>query len=391
MQRSRGKRRSEDRLPPLTVRSRDWFESPDHPSDSGDLPVTENCTLSEVFEWAFRPIWIEPLQLDSKTVAEYETTLRLWQRLSPAESDQAEPQLWELQESRGDRIGGRFLTRLAQEPGCKRGTVMAIGTIRKHVRNVNKLLGFCGPRLRTRHGLKNLGVIEQPILLVAPSADDNPPEGDWTIDEVRAMWTAAATMRSAALRALGVTASQWWEAILTVAAHTGLRRGQLLGLSYADLDPPHVLIRPSRSKKRRGRKQYLSREALVAIERIRTGRQLIFVWPHFMRSRKHPDRAVRVNVRYLDLQLRLLAKRAGLPPARWFGWNGFRKLAASEAFAIGGEQASQALLGHAKGSRVAMKHYVSGHAQAKHAAAVIDQMPSAQPASADDRRQQKLF
>jgi integrase len=366
----------------LHIRTREYFDS-QLPPDSGEPEITANSTLSELFKLAFGPIWIEPLQLDAKTRDEYETSVSLWQRLSPESPDRPEPQLWQLEWPSGDLIGARFLSGLRTQPGNKRGSTMAIGTIRKHVRNINKLLSFAGPRLRARHGLKNLGVIENPILLLAPAPDDSPPEGDFTVEEVQAMWVAAGRMHSSKLRALGISAVLWWRGLLTVAAHTSLRRGQLLGLDYADLDPPFIRVRPQRSKRRAGRKQYLSQECLAAIERIRTKRERIFVWPYLSGGK--------VNIRYLDVQLRVLARRAGLPAPRQFGWNGFRKLAACGAFKIGGEEGSQAVLGHASGSRTAMRHYVSQTAQALRAAAIIDQLPSAEPASTDDIRQKQLF
>lgn len=353
----------------------------------GDSPeLSDQSTLTDVFQQGFLPNWADPKDLDPKTIDEYERSLALWRRLAPdPDGDGHEPRLWELRGTRGDRIGGRFMALLATEPGNKPGTTMSAASMRKHARNINKLLSFSGPRVRSRFGRKNLGLIDDPTLLEAPAPDEHAPEGDWTFDEVREMYIATSRMESLNLRNLGIDPVLWWRAILIVAAHTGLRRGQILGLSYADLTPPFVLVRPKRSKRRTGKKQYLSQESLAAIEAIRTTRERIFPWPYFVGK----NRAV--NVRYLDLQLRKLAERAGLPRNRWFGWNGFRKLAGTAAYAIAGEKGAQAMLGHASGSHTAMKHYVAKTALAQKAAEIIDHLPSPRPQNDEDLRQGRLF
>ena len=370
--------------PRLQLRGPEHFENGEPEQDGNGLGP--ESTLTRVFHDAFKPIWASPFNLSELTIDEYERSLELWRLLAPdPDGDGHEPRLWELEGISGDYIAGRFMGRLADQPGNKRGTTMSVGTQRKHCRNMNKLLSFAGPKQRTRHGVKNLHLIDEPTLIIAPSPDGHAPEGDWTFEEVRLMWLGAARMESHKLRAIGIDPVAWWRALVVVAAHTGLRRGQLLGLDFADLSPPFVLVRPMRSKRRSGRKQYLSAEALAAIESIRTRRTRIFPWPYVMGQTK------RMNVRYLDSQLRKLAERSGLAPQRWFGWNGFRKLVAGAAFDIGEEQAAQAVLGHSRGSQTAMKHYVPGIAQAKRAAHIIDQLPSARPENRDDSRQRQLF
>ena len=267
-----------------------------------------------------------------------------------------------------DYVVSQFLVGLADEPGNKPGSKMSIGSIRKHATLINNLLAFAGPKERTPHGYRNMALVPFPPLVDRPTADENSAEGDFTIEEVRAMWSATSGMQSPRPEKLppGVTPSQWWQAIVTVAACTGLRRGQLLGLACVDLTGPIITVKPARSKGRRGKSQYLAPAAVEAIESIRTPRERIFDWPHV--------------IRWLDTQLRRLAKLAGIPAGRRFGWNGFRKCVGTMAFDVAGPDGSQAVLGHST-NRTAMKHYVAKKAQLRRAQEVIDQMPSPRPAT----------
>jgi integrase len=329
-----------------------------HAPPPADGKLSADSTLTEVYYRGFVQLWLEPHQADPKTAALYLEALHHWRTLT-ALPDGSEPWLWQID----DFVAARFVSGLQKLPGCKPGSTMSIGTMRKHITQINKLLDFSGPRERTRHGRRNLGLIEDPPLLEKPTADLHPPEGDWTIEEVRAMWLAAAKMVSPS-KLPGVKPVEFWHSIVMVAAYTALRRGQLLGLAYADLAPPFITVRSSRSKGRRGKKQYLHEEAIEAIESIRTPRDRIFAWPHV--------------VRHLDTQLRRLAQLANIPAARRFGWNGFRKCAATLAYAIAGSGGSKSMLGHSR-EGTGLAHYVNGEAQARSAAVVIDQMPSPKP------------
>lgn len=349
------------------VRSDDEASTP----AGGSSKLSGHSTLTQLYHQGFVPLWLEPQQADRKTRDLYEQMLEHWRELTPL--DGQEPRLWQIETD--PYIAARFVKGLASLPGNKPGTTMAIGTIRKHVTMANTLLGFAGPRERTRHGHRNLALIAEPPLVDKPPADVQAPEGDWSIEEVRAMWLAAARMISPA-RLPGVRPAAFWRSLLTVAAYTALRRGQLLGLAYADLTAPFILVRSSRSKGRRGKKQYLPQGAIEAIEAIRTPREKIFAWPHV--------------VRHIDAQLRRLAQLANLPRERWFGWNGFRKCAGTLAYEIGGAAGSQAVLGHSR-EGTGLAHYVNGNAQARRAAAVIDQMPSPQPLPTSGEKQHRLF
>lgn len=345
--------------------------------------LSRRSTLSDVYHWAFKPIWLAPKQSSEQTYSTYEESLEHWKRLAPAVEGDREPMLEEID----DYVVSRFMTRLADMPGNKPGTKLAIATIRKHSTNLNKLLAFAGPRSRSRNGYKNLGLLDLPPLVDKPSPDVHAPDGDFTFEEVQAMWRAAEQMQ-APQRLAGITPAVWWRAMLTVVSCTGLRRGQLLGLDPQNLSGAYIRVLSGRSKGRRGKLQYLPPAALAALASVQREGERFFVWPHYRRSKKDPSAPPVVNLRHLDLQLEKLARLAGIPEARRFGWNGFRKLVGTLSFDIGGSAAAQAVLGHTK-SGTAMAHYVSGLSQSRQAEAVINQLPSLKPPT--DDRQRKLF
>lgn len=345
--------------------------------------ITARSTLSELYRWAFQPIWLDPHQSHAGTYAAYEHALDHWKRLAPVADGDREPQLDEID----DYVVARFLTRLADQPGNKPGTKLAIATIRKHATSLNKLLAFAGPRARSRHGYKNLGLLALPPLVDKPRADVHAPDGDFTLGEFSAMHRCADQMRTPR-RLPGITPAVWWRAMLIVALLTGLRRGQLLGLHPDNLNGAYIRVLSGRSKGRRGKLQYLAPAALEALASLRREGLPFFVWPHYRQCRRDPDAPPVVNIRHLDSQLQRLAKLAGIPLPRRFGWNGFRKLALTTAHDIAGAEGAQAMGGHSK-SGTAMAHYVNGLAQSRRAEAVINQFPSFQPAA--DSRQGKLF
>lgn len=344
--------------------------------------VTKRSTLSELYHWAFKPIWLDPHQSNTGTYEAYEHALDHWKRLSPADDEDREPRLDEID----DYVVARFLTRLADQPGNKPGTKLSIATIRKHATSLNKLLAFAGPRTRSRQGYKNMGLLELPPLVDKPRADVHAPDGDFTIEEFGAMWRAADKMKTPQ-RLPGITPCTWWRSILVVALMTGLRRGQLLGLHPDNLSGAYVRVLSGRSKGRRGKLQYLAPAALEALEGMRREGQPFFVWPHFRKCRRNPDAAPIVNIRHLDAQLGRLATLAGIPVQRRFGWNGFRKLSLTTAHDIAGAEGAQAMGGHSR-SGTAMAHYVNGLSQSRRAEAVINQFPTFKQV---DDRQGKLF
>lgn len=312
-----------------------------------------NLTLSQLFEMAFQPLWCRSRGLSDKTDTLYREALEWWSKLT------GDPPLSQID----DWTTARFTALLMQQPGRKSETI-SIATVRKHCQRIDTLLAFAGPKTRDRRGRKNLGLLELPPCVDLPEPEHDPPSGDFSVEEVQAMHAAAVQMTRPQLD--GVSAGEWWRAFLSVACCTGLRIGALMRLQYIDLQPPWVMVWAKNSKRKKGKKQYLSSEALAAVERIRTRRLLIFEFPGWEK-----------NPRWIQVIFKRLAAAAGIPEERRFGFHGLRKLHAS--LIAGQEQdgvkAAQISLGH--GSATTTKqHYVSGKVQDRLAAAAIDRLPS---------------
>src|SRR5262245_55723440 len=119
----------EDRRPPpssfVRLFSPDPTDQAEAP-DSGESEITDQNTLSDIYDRGFVPIWAEPKSLSQLTLDDYLTSLVLWRKLAPdPNGDGHEPKLSELQGLSGERIAGRFMAGLAREPGNKPGTTMS--------------------------------------------------------------------------------------------------------------------------------------------------------------------------------------------------------------------------------------------------------------------------
>jgi integrase len=325
--------------------------------------------LSQIFEGAFIPLWIRPQALTDGTETLYRNALAYWEQIT------GDPPLYEIT----DWTTAHFASELLKQPGRK-GETMAIATVRKHCTQIDKLLAFTGPRTRDKGGRKNLGLLDFPPMVDKPDADENPPCGDFTLDEVKRLWDACQLMRTPNID--GVENAAWWRALIVVACYTGLRIGQLMRLEYSDLQPPNITVWARSSKKRKGKRQFLHAEALADIQAIRTNRTRIFEFPNW------DD-----NKRWLQTQMERLLVFAGIPEERQFKFHGFRKLHATliadSDNSSGGIQAAQFSLGHSHDSTT-RGHYINGDVQQKIAAQAIQRLPSPKPRK-DDPRQQHLF
>lgn len=329
--------------------------------EAGDQDTTEelgpHSTLTEVYERAYRPILIDGQGLHKRTARVYADALDWWRELT------GDPPLAKLDA----RVTAGFVSDLLKQPG-RRDERLAIGTVRKHVAQIDSLLRFVGPPDRTRRGRYNLGIVPLPPPIDRPRADHAPPSSDFTWLEIEALIKAAEKMK--APRRLPCPAPDWWRSLVVVAVYTGLRMGQLFSLRYADYSAPWITVQASTSKGRRGKRQYLRPEACEAIERIRTKRDLVFECRSWARG----------NPRNLQTLLKRLETLAGIPPARQFGFHGFRRshaTALAEAADDGraGLLAAQISLGHASGSTT-LDHYVAGRAQERIAASAINRLPA---------------
>lgn len=344
------RRPTKEARPTLRVVSEETCEATATPP--GPSP---QMSLTELYEVCFTPLWINGLGCSPKTDVIYRDALNWWKRLT------GDPPLSQID----DYTTAAFVSELMKQPGRKAAT-MAIGTVRKHCQQIDKLLAFAGPKTRDRRGRKNQCLIDDPPLCEKPRADEDPPDGDFTLDEVERIIRAC--RGCTAPRVAGVDPARWWEAFVIVACYTGLRVSQLMGLEYRDLRGQNILVWARTSKGRRGKKQYLSREALAEIEAIRTPRVQIFEYPNWSRNPRS----------HREVFKRILC-RAGLPKERQFGFNGFRKmhstlLADQDQGAMGVEIAKQSL-GHTT-TRTTLGHYINGNVQQKLTAQAIERLPS---------------
>lgn len=332
--------------------------------------LSADCTLRQLFEQAFVPLWILPRGLDMETRRGYEQALAYWERLT------GNPTLRQLDDN--DLLAAEFSAALQQVR--RRGQAISLRTAQKHATCLNKLLAFAGPRAPDKRGAKNRELIERPPRIDTPAPDENPDVGgDLTVEEVHALYLAAEQMLAPVVP--GVPPADWWRALLVVLWQTGLRIGAAMRLAYADLgDDGYLLVRASGSKRRRGKRQYLPRESREAIERVRTERRLIFEFPPSYAS----------NRRQLHALLEKLFRRAGIAKRRGVAFHGFRKGHATSLAGV--EDASwianaQASLGHGSAATT-LRHYIASRATERKLEQVIEQLPSPKPR--EDGRQRLL-
>ncbi len=303
---------------------------PDH-KHAGDEGLTAASTLTELFERAYLPIVCDGRLLDAKTIQLYRDAVGWWGRLTH------DPPLRQVT----DEIAAQFVKALEAQPGRK-SERLAIATVRKHAKAIDTLLRFAGPRVRTRLGRHNRELLAAPPWVEIPRPDVQPVVAVWTEAEIAALLGASDRMPSPRLD--GVSPGEWWRSLIEVAVYTGLRISQLMGLRYDDLrqdgDRAWIAVRAGCSKGRRGKVQFLTPPALIAVERIRTARQLLFAHPSW------PG-----NPRYLQASLKRLAAIAGVQSPRRFGFHAFRRAHATLlALSCGAEgrawETAQASLGH---------------------------------------------
>lgn len=342
------------------------------PASKNPNEPSTRWTLTQLYERAFVPLWIRPKGLKPKTEVIYLDALKHWCEIT------GDPAIANIT----DYTTANFTSELLKKPGRKNDT-MSIASVRKHCKQIDKLLAFTGPRTRDSKGRKNLGLLDFPPIVDSPSADTQPPAGDFTLAEIQTMY-GAAEHAPATTCLVDVDAAKWWRALISVALYTGLRIGELMRLRFEDLLDCHITVWAKTAKGRKGKRQYLHPEALQEIESIRGPRELIFEWRNWEK-----------NPRWLQTCFKRLLARAGIPESRQFGFHGLRKAHATliaDQGEANGISTAQLSLGHAS-EGVTKGHYVSGSVQEKIVAQAIQKLPSPKPkrASADDARQRDLF
>lgn len=306
--------------------------------------ISAAMTLPEFFEAAFVPLKMSTLHPD--TVQLDRDSVNHWKNLTE-----------NLPLSMIDDFAAAdFVTQLQSLPGRK-SEFLSAQTVRRHCTSIQKILDFAGPTDRDSRNRKraNQSLIADVPFLEKPAADIDPPDGDFTLDELSAMLAAAPQMTKPTIP--GVTPAAWWQSFLTVAYFTGLRVGTLMRMNYEDVKDGRIFIRARISKKRKGRRQYLTAQALTAIEAIRTDRSRIFLLPA-RPTKKHPVAPesgwdIKTNRRWFQELFKRLQAKAGMDKDRRFGFHGLRKLHATAIAAADdkdGIKNAQLSLGHSSDS-----------------------------------------
>lgn len=241
-------------------------------------------------------------------------------------------------------------------------------TVRKHCQQLGKVLKFAGP---SDDDDEHIALLASPPKVPKPHATTEPPDGDFTLAEIRALLAATDKMRSP--KGAYLAGPLWWHSIVLIACYTGLRIGTLTQTEWRMIGETYAVL-PSRIFKgrRKGQRVFLhpqARETLAAIKPADLEAQpLVFPWPH--------------NVRYLHAQRERLTRLAGLPPHRRFGFHGFRRyqttaiyeapagLSDADALALAQQSAN-----HSSASTTA-GHYINGAARDRKLAAAIAALPS---------------
>ena len=314
-------------------------------------------TLSEFHECHFLPLWIQGRQLDVKTEASYRQSISWWSRLT---SDPPMDQIT-------DHTVASFIASLCKQPG--RSSTMMMSSVAKHCCNVDTVLQMAGPR--SRNNRRGQGLIGEPPFFDAPRVDQEPPSGDWTIEELRAMYFLAADVMT--VPAIdGVDPVDWWRTLICLAYYTGLRVTALMSVEYSMVDNDWINVPARLSKRRKGKRQYLHPEAIEHIDGIHSERAIILAWPRWATTK-----------RTAYLRFRQLQSAAEISKSRQWAFQSFRKthLTMLAGLSLEHEQGlavAQQSAGHSNRA-VTTGHYISGDVQERMVVAAIKRMHSPVP------------
>lgn len=320
-------------------------------------------TFREFFNEKFYPIRIEGL-LDPKTAKSYRESVNWLVRL-----------MGDLRINEIDQLkAAQFVTLLGKQPG-KKAEFMKANSIGKHCVNLSSILQLAGPV--SKHNKKGFGLLPSPAFFDGPREDHEPPCEDYTFDELQAMYDCADSAKYPRLQ--DVTPGDYWRTLSVVAWFAGFRITAMTSIEYSmiqrvkEKDERYtywVNIPAKLSKRRRGKRQYLRREAWEHMENIRrSGRNVILA-----------AGTTGTAKRYLYDELHKLQETAGMPKERRFGFQSFRKghLTELAAQSLEFEQGIDIACHSASHSSrsITTSHYINGSIQDRLVAAAIDRMQS---------------
>jgi integrase len=251
---------------------------------------------------------------------------------------------------------------LAKMHGKKPGRKMEAETIRTHLRTIQTILEKAGPSGRGNRDAANL--------IPGPVPWAKPPHADIPLPRIVSARDLAAVYRVAD-RAVypetpGISAADWWRAMVVIAYNTGLRRRTLFEMkwSHVDLETGYTKLPPQTLKSKRWHLIHLHEECVAHLEKIKGPRELVFPWPH--------------GESLFDAEFHRLQHEAGVIDL--FGLSNLRKTLATVLASSDSPGVAGMALGHA-GDNVTLKHYIHATGIVAHA---LDRVPQPWPKQGRD-------
>ena len=295
----------------------------------------------------------------------YRQSLGMWCRAT------GDPPLWRV--AADPAVPAEFRAWLQRRTWC--GRPLSVNTIRKHLGAVQFCLDLAGPRIeglmgdgrqtnesrpapRGLYGLDETGQARRVPYLHRPRAVHKLPDDAFDEAEREAiLW--ACRLATVPHDLPGVTAQQWWEALVLWSWNVGTRISATLRLEWTMLDGHRVRMPAEICKGHSPQQAYVNTAAQAAIQPLRAaGKPQIFPWA--------------ASLQRLEFVRRRLFGRV-LPPSRNFGFHALRKALATE-LAPRSAIIAQKQLGHGAQNMTA-DNYVNSRA----AAEALESLPQPRP------------
>jgi integrase len=199
----------------------------------------------------------------------------------------------------------------------------------------------------------NARLIDRPLRVRKVRTVTNPPLA-WTAGEFRQIMAAARMFRQGwtygTVHGGRIRCDWFWEALLSVAFETALRRGTLLAIRQTDVDltTGWLTVDGSTCKTLKGQSYRLSADTIAALKRIwKPARKYVFAY---------------ATLREINSHFGKILKASGVPLSNRRAFNKFHQIRRTAATLIaahpqGGITAAQNLLGHTSGE-VTRRSYI---------------------------------
>lgn len=276
----------------------------------------ETLTLRDVFSQFYQPARLSLAA--PRTLEQYADTLDYWHTYT------GDPPLPEIDNGTLQQ----FVAGLVTVPNRAGGTLSA-NTIRKHLRHVQPILDFCGPRGPKRRDA--LGWLDDVPWVKPPRGDDRIPD-PFTEAQIAAIYAAAPQARLPQLDGLATAAdclpgrplastADWWRGLVVFLYLLGPRIGVALALEWRHIDfSARIVHLPSGSQKQRADQRLPLPDDVAEHLRPLAALPRVFYWPH---PRKR-----------LWLAWQAIQAAAGLPESERKGFHALRKASCTEMASV---------------------------------------------------------